>query len=92
MEMDILVRTGDKEAELATRRISRDQVSLVYDSQVMYDFEKEGDFNFDSPLLQGAPSQIIHIDFSIAVNNGAVSGCETGCSFANFFKFIDVVR
>ena len=37
MKMNILVRTGDKEAEWATRRISRDQVSLVYDGKVMYD-------------------------------------------------------
>ena len=90
--MDILVRTGDKEAEWATRRISRDQVSFVYDSEVMDHFVKDGHFNFGSPFLQGAPSQIIHIDFSITVNHGAVSGCETGCSFVNFFEFINLVR
>ena len=90
--MDILVRTGDKEAELATRRISRDQVSLVYESEVRYDFVKEGHFDFGSPLLQGAPSQVIHIDFGIAVNHGAVPGCETGCSFINFFEFVNMVR
>ena len=78
MKVDIFIRAGDKEAERATRRISRDQVSFVHDSEVMNDFVKEGHFNFGSPFLQGAPSQIIYIDFSIAVKHGAVSGCKTG--------------
>ena len=56
MKMNILVRTGDKEAERATRRISRDQVSFVHDSEVMNDFVKEGHTNFGSPLLQGPPA------------------------------------
>ena len=92
MEMNILVRSGDKETEWTARRISRDQVSLVYDSKVMYDFVKEGHFDFGSPLLQGAPSQVVHVDFGITVNHGAVPGCETGCSFINFFKFVNLVR
>ena len=92
MKVDIFIRAGDKEAERATRRISRDQVSLIYDGKVVNNFIKEGHFNFGSSFLQGAPSQVIHINFGITVNHGAVSGCETGCSFVNFFEFVKLVR
>ena len=87
--MNILLWTGDKEIECATRRVCRDQVSFIYDGEVMDNFVKEGNFNFSSPFLQGAPSQIIHIDFSIAVNHGAVSGCKTVifCYFFQVYRF-----